>query len=69
MYKKGDEIVVEQWGGSYRPAVFISYSKKAEGCCNIKYISKPYIITVPLHFVIPKDVYLSPLFEALREEE
>lgn len=68
MYKNGDRIVVKQGGGSYRPATFVSYNKNSKNTiANIQYTKRYYV--VPVEYVIPEEVYLSPLWEALKEEE
>lgn len=70
MFKKGDRIIVKQWGGSYRPATFLSYKKGTdEQVANIRYPSREWIISVPIHDVVSEEVYLSPLWEAMKEEE
>lgn len=66
MFKTNDRVVVK-WNKSYRPAIFLSYSKDFADIANVRFVSEKFIRRVLLKTIIPEDVYLSPLFEAMSE--
>lgn len=66
-FKKGEEVAIKQWNGKYRPGIFMNNAKIAGYVC-VKYVSSKYVMKVKASDVIPMEVYLSPLFELMRED-
>lgn len=68
-YKFGDEIVIKIGRNKYRPAIFYSYCKDdPERYANIRFVSSKTVRPVSLAVIILKSIYLSPLYEALKED-
>lgn len=68
IFKKGDKVVVKQPGGKHRPAVFVGYDSSFSDICKVQYITKTTSI-VFTRDVILESVFLSPLYETMREED
>ena len=64
MFKYGDEVVDTQ---RKRPAIFLSYNK-IDGFVNIKYKSSKYVCIRPISHIVKMEVYLSPLYQIMEEE-